>query len=147
MFAAPWHGCPPFPLHSRVIVTCSGWFLYSSGRLSSNSCSNATCWASRATAILENKAYKYIHFCVCISRMHAVDHVDVYLACSCRILRSACIRSAAALESVRQAEGICSTGAFCWCSSGAGRGPGWLWRLDRMRSLAAHQSIHWILKK
>ena len=27
MFAGPWHGCPPFPLHSRAMVTCSGWFL------------------------------------------------------------------------------------------------------------------------
>lgn len=53
--AGPWHGCPPFPLHSRAMVTCSGWFLYSRGRLSSNSCSVATCWASRATAILNTK--------------------------------------------------------------------------------------------
>lgn len=53
--AGPWHGCPPFPLHSRAMVTCSGWFLYSRGRLSSSSCSVATCWASRATAILKMK--------------------------------------------------------------------------------------------
>lgn len=55
MFAGPWHGCPPFPLHSRAMVTCSGWFLYSRGRLSSSSCSIATCWASRATAILTTR--------------------------------------------------------------------------------------------
>lgn len=52
IFAGPWHGCPPFPLHSRAMVTCSGRFLYSRGRLSSSSCSIATCWASRDTATL-----------------------------------------------------------------------------------------------
>lgn len=119
MFAAPWHGCPPFPLHSRAMVTCSDWFLYSSGRFSSNSCSSATCWASRATAILENKALKKIHFCACINRLSAADDIDIYLACSWRILRSVCMRSAAALESVRHTEGISATGAFCFCSSGA----------------------------
>ena len=54
-FAGPWHGWPPFPLHSRAMVTCSGWFLYSKGRLSKSSCSIATCWASCDTANLLKK--------------------------------------------------------------------------------------------
>lgn len=63
-----------------------------------------------------------------------------YLACSCRMLRSFCTSSAAALGSVRHAVGTSATGAICFCSSGAGWGTGCFCRLDRIRSFAANQT-------
>lgn len=148
--AGPWHGCPPFPLHSKAMVTCSGWFLYSRGRLSSNSCSVATCWASRATAILKIKSFYYstrrkttleTYMSVCAQPLILFDDCSfMYLACSCKMLRSCCTSSAAALGSVRQVVGTSATGGFGVCSSGAGWGTGCFCRLDRMRSLAAKPS-------
>lgn len=64
----------------------------------------------------------------------------MYLACSFRMLRSCWTSSAAALGSVRQAGGTSATGAFGFCSSGAGWGTGCFCRLDRIRSLAAKPS-------
>ena len=78
----------------------------------------------------------------------ATDDVEInlcmlsrYLAWSCRMRRSCCTSSAAALESVRQVAGTSATGAFCCCSSGAGRGTGCFCRLDKIRSLAAHREM------
>lgn len=151
--AGPWHGCPPFPLHSKAMVTCSGWFLYRSGRLSSNSCSVATCCASRATAILkrENESSQLggeqdrKHACAPVHTL-LVILLDVcsfkYLACSCKMQRSCCTSSAAALVSVRQLVGTSATGGFGVCSSGAVWGTGCFCRLERMRSLAATNGEH-----
>lgn len=83
-----------------------------------------------------------IHACTYVSPMMwrcFNQCISMYLACSCRMLRSCCTSSAAALESVRQVVGTSATGAFCFCSSGAGRGSECFCRLDRIRSLAAHQ--------
>lgn len=52
------------------------------------------------------------------------------------MLRSCSNNLAAALQSVRQAEGTSGTGAFSLCSSGAKWGTGCFCRLDRIRSLA-----------
>lgn len=150
MFAGPWHGSPPFPLHSRAMVTCSGLFLYSRGRLSSSSCSIATCWASRATAILTPRwsafriSYAALHMCVTV---HVFLSMCLYLAWSCRMLRSCRNSSTAALESVRQAAGTSATGIFSCCSSGAGRGTGCFCRLDMIRSLAAHRGHYHTIEK
>lgn len=70
----------------------------------------------------------------------------LYLAWSCRVLRSCCSSSAAALESVRQAVGTSATGAFCCWTSGGGRGAGCFCKLDRIRSLAAHRDIEHNIK-
>lgn len=72
-------------------------------------------------------------------KCYNVCMTSMYLAWSCRMLRSCCSSPAAALESVRQVVGTSATGAFCCCSFGAGRGTGCFCRLDRIRSLAAHR--------